>query len=76
MKSIFMQKAYENILINNLGHRIKNLTQPLEAVLLDLRLQLSTRSAIILTINLYFPIHPDSPLYYGQDFCWFPIHIG
>lgn len=29
MKSIFMQKAYENILINNLDHRIKNLTQVL-----------------------------------------------
>lgn len=64
-----MQKAYEKILINNLDHRIKNLTQVLEAVLLDLQLQLSTRSAIMFTINLNFPIHPDSPLYYWQDFC-------
>lgn len=64
-----MQKAYENILINNLDHRIKNLTQVLEAVLLDLQLQLSTRIAIMFTINLYFPIHPDCPLYYRQGFC-------
>lgn len=75
MKSIFMQKAYGNILINNLDHKIKNLTQLLEAVLLELRLQLSGRSAIMFTIKLYFPIHPDSPLYYGKDLCHLPIHI-
>lgn len=50
-----MQKAYGNILINNLDHKIKNLTQMLEAVFLDLWLQLNARSAIMFTIKLYFP---------------------
>lgn len=63
-----MQKTYGNILINNLDCKIKNLTQLLEAVLLDLQLQLTARSAIMFTITLYFAIHPDSPLYYGRFF--------
>jgi len=70
-----MQKAYGNVLINNLDHKIKQLTQLLEAVFLDLQLHLSARSAIMFTIKLYFPIYPNSPLYYGKDFCPFPIHI-
>lgn len=71
-----MQKGSRNIIINNLDQKIKNLSQVLEAVFLDLQFQLSARSAITFKIKLPFPICPDSPLYYRKDFCSFPVHIG